>query len=304
MSRLSLVADVGGTNTRVALADGISIRHNSVRRFTNAEYTGIAPLLERYLADCGEAVGGACLAVAGPVANGVATLTNLDWTIDSALLRATTGATTVAVLNDLQAQGFALGHIPLRQIIAGSPAPEGAAQLVVGVGTGFNASPVHMTAHGRIVPPSESGHINLPVRTAAEGRLAAYLEDIHGIATVEEALSGRGLTAVHQCLTGKALLSKDIIPMIGQDDQATETARVFAGLLGSVVGNLALVHLPFGGIALCGGMSRALAPHLDMLGFGLAMHDKGRFTDFVKAFPVSVVEDDYAALTGCAASVR
>ena len=28
--------------------------------------------------------------------------------------------------------------------------------------------------------------------------------------------------------------------------------------------------------------------------------DKGRLSDFLRTFPVALVEDDYAALTGCA----
>ncbi|HHS94429.1 MAG TPA: glucokinase, partial [Rhodobacterales bacterium] len=31
-----------------------------------------------------------------------------------------------------------------------------------------------------------------------------------------------------------------------------------------------------------------------------AMRDKGRFSGFMKNFPVFVIEDDFAALTGCA----
>lgn len=304
MSRLSLVADVGGTNTRVALADGINIRHDSVRRFINARHTGIASLMELFLSESGERVDGACVAVAGPVANGVGRLTNLDWGIDRAQLAAVTGAGVTAVINDLQAQGFALGHIPLRQIIAGRAAMDTSSQLVVGVGTGFNSSPVNRTEHGVIVLPSETGHVTLPVRTEDQARVARHIEGIHGIATVEEVLSGRGMTAIHTCLTGTPRPTSELIPLIGQDEAATATARLFVEFLGSVVGNLALTHLPFGGIALCGGMSRALAPHLGTLGFAEAMHDKGRFSDFVEAFPVSVVEDDYAALTGCAASLR
>ncbi|WP_128254171.1 glucokinase [Falsirhodobacter deserti] len=304
MSNLSLVADIGGTNTRIALSDGLTIREDSVRRFANADFTGIDMLVKRFLVDAGERISGACLAVAGPVGNGVARLTNLDWTIDPIRLAEITGTSSVAVLNDLQAQGHALGHIPLREILPGKAAPEDASRLVVGVGTGFNSSPVYTTAFGRIVPPSESGHINLPVRTEQELRFARHLETIHGIATVEEALSGRGLAAIYGFVTGSERASREIIPMIGQDSDATEAARIFTGLLGSVVGNLALLHLPFGGIALCGGMARAMVPWMGQLGFAEAMHDKGRFSDFVRAFPVSVIEDDYAALKGCAAAIR
>jgi glucokinase len=61
------------------------------------------------------------------------------------------------------------------------------------------------------------------------------------------------------------------------------------------------VHLPFGGIYLIGGVARHFAPHLLRLGFQDAFYDKGRFSDFMEQFPVHLVDDDYAALTGSAA---
>ena len=60
------------------------------------------------------------------------------------------------------------------------------------------------------------------------------------------------------------------------------------------------MNLPFGGVYLIGGVSRALAPYLMQLGFAEAFANKGRFGPFMAQFGVSVVEDDFAALTGCA----
>jgi glucokinase len=70
--------------------------------------------------------------------------------------------------------------------------------------------------------------------------------------------------------------------------------------LGRVTGDLALMHLPYGGIYLVGGMSNAVAPWLPRLGFGDALRDKGRFSSLSNSFPVMVVADDCAALHGCA----
>ena len=47
-------------------------------------------------------------------------------------------------------------------------------------------------------------------------------------------------------------------------------------------------------------MARAFAPHLAAMGFAEGFRDKGRFAGFMEGFAVSVIEDDYAALTGCA----
>jgi len=52
---------------------------------------------------------------------------------------------------------------------------------------------------------------------------------------------------------------------------------------------------------LVGGVARAFAPYLNEYGFAEAFRDKGRFAGFMGNFKVSVIEDDYAALTGSAA---
>ena len=307
-----LVADIGGINTRVALTDGAVLRPGSVRRFRNAEYPGLEELLAEYLAQSGETCAGACIAAAGPVRDGVARLTNLPWVMDAAMLKRATGSDRVAILNDLQAQGHALDHLApeaLREVVPGtsgdgSPAQPDAVRLVVGVGTGFNATCVIAAPGGRIVTASECGHASLPVRSAADLALAEAVGARHGFAGVEEVLSGRGVAALYSFTSGGDEKSPaEVMAALedGSDPAALETARHFTRFLGAVTGDLALIHLPFGGIYLCGGVARAFAPHLAPLGYARAFADKGRFSDFVAGFAVQVIEDDYAALTGCAA---
>jgi glucokinase len=312
-SQLALVADIGGTNTRVALADGKVVRPGSIRKYSNAEFASLEPVLIRYLAEEGVAkVDGACVAAAGPVRDGVAVMTNLSWIIDAPLLTRATGAAQTAILNDLQAQGHALGHIApefLRPLIAGPQAP--GAMLVVGVGTGMNAAPVHETPWGRVVAASECGHIAMPVQTEQDFRLSRYVAtqvpNAHGYAGVEDVLAGRGLENVHNFIcfeAGKPMLMKaaEIMAALAAGDPlARDTARLYCHLLGQELGNLALIHLPFGGIYLIGGVARAMVPYMEEMGMAEAFRDKGRFGEFMQSFAVFAVEDDFAALTGCAA---
>jgi glucokinase len=317
---LALLADIGGTNTRVALADGTVVRPDSVARFSNAAYKDqgrdIAHILRDYLDQRGmQAVAGVCVAAAGPVQDGVATMTNLDWVMDAAKLTGATGAGRVAILNDLQAQGHALGHIApqnLRPVIPG-PVRAGAPMLVVGLGTGVNAAPVHLIATGRIVPPSECGHVNMPVRSDedlrlarfVEARLAAQGEVPH--AGVEEVLAGRGLANLHAFAAAEAgqpasLASAEVLAALAAGDAvAAHAARLYTRILGQVLADLALIHLPYGGIYLIGGMSRAMTPHFSTYGFAEAFRETRRVDLLEKDFSVTVVEDDFAALTGCAA---
>lgn len=311
----SVVADIGGTNTRVALAEGLNLKQDTIRRYSNSDFGSLEQVLRQFVSDeDGVDAKAACVAVAGPVRDGKASMTNLDWTIDKETLSRATQSDTVAILNDLQAQGHALGHIApenLRGILEGKPAPDHAARLVVGVGTGFNAAPVFNAASGRVVPPSESGHANLPIRTEQELRLCQYVSNAHGFPAVEDVLSGRGLERVYAFLGEEAgdhrdARAADIVTACeaGDDPRATEAARIFVRILGTVCGNLSLIQLPFGGVYLVGGVARAMAPHLHQFGFGEAFRDKGRFAGFMGNFSVQIVEDDYAALTGCAAHLE
>jgi glucokinase len=315
---LAILADIGGTNTRVALAEGTRVRHDSIRRFPNAEYQArgqdIAHVLRDYLDQTGASVSGVCVAAAGPVQDGVATMTNLAWVMDGAKLTAATDARKVAILNDLQAQGQALGHIPaenLRTVLAG-PVKSGATMLVVGLGTGVNAAPVHPLPHGRIVPPSECGHVNMPVRSeedfqlarCIEARLKAEGEMPH--AGVEEVLAGRGLANLHAFAAYAAghpasLSSAEVLAALDAGDAvAAHAARLYVHILGQMLADLALIHLPYGGIYLIGGMSRAMTPHFARFGLEAAFREDRRVDLLRNDFSVTVVEDDYAALTGCA----
>lgn len=316
---LAILADIGGTNTRVALASGDKVQPSSLRRFSNAEYKArgqdIGHILADYLAETGAKVSGVCVAAAGPVQDGVASMTNLDWVMDAAKLSGATGAARVAILNDLQAQGQALGHIApenLRLLVKGPVAAQGS-MLVVGLGTGVNAAPVHGSGAARIVPPSECGHVNMPVRSEEdlavmrfiEGLLSARGETPH--CGVEEVLAGRGLANLYAFAASvagqpKDLSSAEVLTGLGAGDPiATHAARLYTRILAQTLADLALIHLPYGGIYLIGGMSRAMTPYFPRFGFEQTFREARRVDLLQKDFSITVVEDDFAALTGCAA---
>ena len=304
---LSLVADIGGTNTRVALARGPAIDRSTVTRFANADHPDLAAVLGAFLGETGvgaDRITGVCVAAAGPVHDGVAELTNLDWRIDRATLAKALTARKVAVLNDLQAQGHAIGHVDAADLDAVIPQPDApplATRLVVGLGTGFNACPVFDTPGGRFVPPSEAGHVSLPACGGEMQPLVDAMQRDHGFASVEEVLSGRGISYLHHVLHGEHASPSGIMQRLDAGEaRAERTGAALVQVMGTVVGDLALTHLPFGGIYLVGGVTRAVAPHLARFGFAAHLRAKGRFSGFMDQFGVAVVRDDYAALTGCA----
>ena len=313
---LALLADIGGTNTRVALADGAQVRRASAVSFRNADHPGLEQILSAYLARQGlAAVEAACVAVAGPVRDGVAEMTNLAWVIDAAQLARATGAGRTAILNDLQAQGQALGHISpdnLHLVMQG-PGKPGASMLVVGLGTGVNAAPVHDTPRGRVVPPSECGHVNMPVRNDEDLRLVRFIEQLLAArgepahCGVEEVLAGRGLANLYSFAAAEAgvpavLSSAQVFAALSDGDPAAaHAAQLYIRILAQTLADLALIHLPYDGIYLIGGMARAMTPHFARFGLAGSFRERRRVDLLTEAFSITVVEDDYAALTGCAA---
>lgn len=302
MADLWLLADVGGTTTRVGLARDGRLDRDSTDSFRNADFVGLADILDHYLTGHPTPPSALCAGVAGPVRDGTAQLTNLDWFIDSAELANVTGAQDIHLINDLAAQGYALDDLDPADVtpLINRATPPEAARMVMGLGTGSNIAVVHRTPQGLFVPPAEAGHSSLPHCDGAIGALIAGLEGKDAHRPIEALLSGPGLTRLHTHFSGDTLTPKEIIAAhLGGDAGAMATLTAFARLLGTVLGDLALNHLPMGGIYLIGGTARAVAPYLVPLGFVESFNAKGPYSHIMQEIPVSLITEDSAALKGC-----
>ncbi len=302
-----LLADVGGTNTRLAHTTQTAPLRD-LRRYPNDDFDSLEHLLQTYLEETGTtAPDTVCVAVAGPVNATGARLTNRPWQMREITLAHTLGARSAYLLNDLQAQAHALDHLPrsgLQTLRAGQAT--GGTRLVVGIGTGFNCAAVFETPQGCIVPAAEAGHATLapasdPAFTLAH-KLAAELELQTGRVTIEDLLSGPGLERAYRVTAGPhaaALPAKSIFAAAETGDPlAIETLRLFIPILGSTLSDLALTFLATGGLTLAGGVARACAPWLERMGFYPAFDNKGAFRNTVAPIPLTLITDDYAALTG------
>jgi glucokinase len=304
---LVLVADTGGTNTRMALARGRTLIAGTTTRYKNAEFSGLTEVIQDYLGKHRVQPVRAAFAAAGLIEGRRIELTNHGWNIDAEEIERVTGIGAAHLLNDMQAQGHALAGLPdshLRVLRPGRP--KGDTKLVIGLGTGVNAALVYPGPHGRVVPPSESGHIHLPLKGAEDYRLADWLIARRGIASVEDVLAGSGLERLYayhaeQAGTHGGKEAGAIMQAMAEGDPlAQAVGRHYVRLLAQTAASLALAMLPYAGIYLIGGVSRAFAPWLGRFGFDTAFTDMGRMSEIMQTFPVALVEDDFAALSGCA----
>ncbi len=296
----ALLVDLGGTSCRVGLADHTLRRVGSIRSFANADFDSLDHLLGSYLSAHAVRIRRLCAGIAGPVQGNTAQLTNHSWCVDGPALARTLGAERADLMNDLQAQAYALDDLTeaaLTTLIPARPDPTGP-RMTLCLGTGCNIAVAHRQGAQLFVPPSESGHTTLP--DAPDFRaLYDHLRGDFRHLPVEAVLSGPGLSRLHAFLTGQTRTPDQILSA-----RPADTLGAFARLLGRVAGNLALSHMATGGVYLIGGLARAIAPHLVPHGFPAPFCDRGPYAGIMARMPVHVVNDDAAALLGCARYLR
>lgn len=311
---IELLADVGGTNTRFALARGGTLDSASLRRFANDAHDGIVAVLDRYL----DAMGGPrpealCLAVAGPVGAGKALLTNRDWVIDADELARRTGAERVRMINDLTALGHAvpaLGGDGLLSVAMPTPSSDlsNGQSLVLGLGTGVNACAVRdLGPAGCVCLEAEAGHAALPAPVADALRQRLGEAAAAAFATVEDLFSGRGLSALDAAMRGSdARPGRAIVEAARAGEGAAgETVAVFGRLLGLYVRDLCLIYLPRDGLYLAGSVARGVIEAGGAAPFRAARAEpRGRYDGIVQSIAVRVIADDMAPLTGCLRALR
>lgn len=302
---MQLVADIGGTNARLALVDGAGLRQT--RSFKNAAFAGFDDLVSCYLQQ--EAIDAPCrvvAAVAGPVDRNEGRLTNLAWNVSGAQVSRRFGGAPVTVINDLTALGYAvLGLDPDQLDCLVSPSvhsdpSEMRVALVVGIGTGFNVSPV--IAHGGHItcPAVEMGHVSVP------SRICRKLEEIAPGAsghfnTIEDLFSGRGRRRFVSLVVGQEIeRATPYLAAFGRpNNHAFDRAfDHYTALIGDLLLDLRLAFRPKDGIFLAGGVTRSALDHGRA---GLLQAQLEAPEPFLADAPgLYVIRDDAAALKGCA----
>lgn len=308
-----LVADVGGTNTRLALVADHEVIASASSKFSNSNYGSFYEIVAEFLSGIDvSGVSACCVAMAGPVFAGRGKLTNLDWNISDNDLRAKTGAPKAVVVNDLTALGFAVGRLGANDLTAIQTRDDGkdrnGQSLVVGIGTGFNVCPVKTTPSGATICfEAEGGHIGL---SPSVMRLlqAEIGEDADRFETTEDLFSGRGLALLHR------LRSKDSAELTGgqivrahaqtSDAKASRSLQAFSRMMGAHCRELMLQYLPLDGIYFAGSVARGVLNSGLGAEFISELDRHKRFKELLSRVPVSVINEDAAALVGCVVAAR
>ena len=117
----ALLADIGGTNARFALADVAApspLLRDTIRTYAVADFPSLAAAAAHYVEATHAQAGLGVFAVAGRVDGDEARMTNHAWVISASRVRDALGLRALHLVNDFVAQSMAI-RIPLMRALSG-----------------------------------------------------------------------------------------------------------------------------------------------------------------------------------------
>ncbi|MGD8779636.1 MAG: glucokinase [Ignavibacteria bacterium] len=323
-----LVGDLGGTKTILAMVTDETGPHILLNEMTYAsvQYESLEAIMSDYLKNIGQKIDSACLAVAGPIVNGCAAITNLSWIVDAEKLQTKFGLESVKLINDLESVAYAIPILEssdLHTLQEGAPI-EGGNVAIVAPGTGLGEA--FLTGYGTTnrAHPSEGSHVSFGPTNETQMNLLTYMREKKGFDHVsyERVCSGAlGIPNIYDFLkdTGRETEPEWLKESLAQSEDPTpiiikaanekknpckicvSTLELFRDILAAEAGNLALKVLSTGGVYLGGGIPPRILEYLKKPQFLEILKSKGRFVELLSKMPMKVILNSKAGLLGAAA---
>jgi glucokinase len=310
---IELVAlDLGGTHARFALAniapDGTITLGEPVTLQTG-DYATLELAWAEFVRDLGRpAPRSAAIAIAGPVIDGVAPMTNSPWVLDVAAFRQAAGLEAVTALNDFGAVAHAAARLGADQLahVTGPdrPLPDRGTISVIGPGTGMGVAHFHRYPGGYRVQATEGGHIGFAPQDELDDRVLAILRERHGRVATERVNAGPGVAVIYEALGGTEWTDDLMIWKRGlarEDELASRAVDRFCASLGTVAGDYALAH-GASALVLAGGLGLRLRERLPQSEFAARFCAKPRYERMMAGIPVKLIVHPQPGLYGAVAA--
>ena len=301
-----IAGDVGGTKTLLQFIDRGAVV--AEQRYESGDFKTFDALFAQFLPHVEPPVDAACFAVAGPILEQRAEVTNLGWQMDASALSSAFGIKHVALINDFYA--VALG-VPLLTPTERLSLNEGSRRphhpiAILGAGTGLGQAMLIWEGGQWNVIPSEGGHADFAPQDELQCKLLVALQQKYNDhVSWERLISGMGLVNIFTFLGGQEADPAEIALRAERNDpRAIQTFQIFVDIYGSEAGNMALRVLARGGVFLAGGIAAKNLRFFTDGRFMDAFLRKGRFHDLLKMMPVDLITDEKVGLRGAAEMAR
>lgn len=302
-----IAGDVGGTKTllRCVESDGATSLEG---RYDSVAYESFDDLLIEFVARIPTPIDAACFAVAGPVYERRAEVTNVGWRISEEGIARRFDIPRVTLINDFQAIGLGvpmLGEGDVLSLQSGNR-DRSAPIAILGAGTGLGEVLVIPCDGSFHVVPTEGGHQDFAPQDEEQARLLVHLQKVYdGHVSWERLVSGMGLVNIFTFLGGEERSPSEIAELAeAGDERARRTFAMFVDLYGAEAGNMALRVLARGGVFLAGGIAAKNVAWFTDGRFIDSFLRKGRFRDLLATIPVDLITNEEVGLIGAVEGAR
>jgi glucokinase len=311
-----LLADVGGTNVRFALADTGAVSPlmlDTIRRYRVAEFATFADAVRGYVGALDACPARGVFAVAGPVTGDEVRMTNHPWVLSRQGLAAELGLDALRIVNDFAAMSHCIPLLAARDMRAIGdlqPSPIDMTRrqtfAIVGPGTGLGVGALLIDGGRFVALQTEGGHVGFAPGDATEVSILQRLMPRFGRVSAERLLCGAGLSNLHRALhaldENVPMMAPEAITAGAVDDAACrETIERFCAMLGSIAGDFALAFGAWDGVYLAGGLTPRLLAWLERGEFRRRFEGKGRYESVLARVPTTAILHEDAGLLGAAA---
>lgn len=317
----ALVADIGGTNARFALAHrhtDNSLALDEIRVLTVAEHASPIEAARAYLDAVHAGMPGrAVFAVASPVHGDMITFTNSRWTFSIEQLRQALGLPGLRVVNDFAALSMAIPHLAAGDVaVIGTTAPRAEVHTAdhrsyaaIGPGTGLGVGGLLIRGGRPVVVESEGGHVAFAPADDYEMAVLRQLWGSYPRVSNERLISGHGLVNLYRAACAiegvpAALDAPEAIVARADaepDSICGRTVLRFCAMLGGMAGDVALTLGAWDGVYLGGGIAMKLTAWLARSDFRVRFESKGRHTPLMQKIPTLCIHRPAVGLLGAAA---
>ena len=303
-----IAADVGGTKTRLVVADASSpddVLYEA--RYNSRDFDSIEPLLHTFIAESGcdnGQLAALSLALPGVVNGAGATLTNLPWSISKKVLQDEFGVEQIHFMNDFQASALGTVHLKSQDLVSLNRGVHetGATRVVVGAGTGLGVSWMLSDGANTRAWPTEGGHVDFAPVDDQQIELLKFLIKRHGHVSYERLLSGGGLVALYEFCSSNEGAEVDAAWVHAEaeagDEAASRAMSMFVRIYGAFVGNMALIFKPQGGIYITGGIAAKIIKWMKSDDFISGYLNKGRMRTLAEHTSVYLVLNERVGVIG------
>lgn len=311
---LSVIADVGGTNIRLAVCELETGTISNLKEFACEAFATLEDALVQYFVTLPSEVKHLCIGIACPVESDHVVMTNLSWEFSQQALKSKLNLTSLYVINDYTAISLAVPFLsPKEKIqIGGGECQDNGVTAVFGPGTGLGVSHIVKAAGKWISLDGEGGHVSFTPNTQKQADILFLLQSQFGHVSAERILSGQGLVNLYESLctlsgkTAEFEQPKDVsqAALSGQCEIAVRSLTIFCQVMGAFAGNLALNLACTGGVYIAGGIVPRFVDFFQESEFRDCFEAKGRFKDYLTTIPTFLITHDNPGLLGASVYLR